>query len=158
MMNLIQESQYNHVEKGVEEYIGTFSWEKKLIFFWILSKLPPPFPQFRQLVQLFSEVEIQDLNDSVGLKILYVLYIILYKENQKMKVTKLTCRGQSMNAQTKQQTGKIGEVTQLQQACIKENWRILCKVTKLTRRRKIEEHKNHTTQGNGGKFKKIQAR
>ena len=81
----------------------------------------PPFPQFRQLVQLFSEVEIQDLNDSVGLKILYVLYIILYKENQKMKVTKLTCRGQLMNAQTKQQTGKIGEVTQSQQVCIKEN-------------------------------------
>ena len=69
----------------------------------------------------FSEVEIQDLNDSVGLKILYVLYIILYKENQKMKVTKLTCRGQLMNAQTKQQTGKIGEVTQSQQVCIKEN-------------------------------------
>ena len=29
------------------------SHEKKLLFFWILSKLPPPPPKFGQLVQLF---------------------------------------------------------------------------------------------------------
>ena len=37
--------------------------EKKLPFFWILSKLPPP-PQFGQVVQLFSDVKIQDLKVS----------------------------------------------------------------------------------------------
>ena len=34
---------------------------------------PLPSPQFRQLEQLFSEVETQDLKDSFGLNILYVL-------------------------------------------------------------------------------------
>ena len=48
--------------------------EKILLFFWILSKLPSP--QFGQLVQLFSDVEIQDLKVSAGLKILCILYII----------------------------------------------------------------------------------
>ena len=53
--------------------------EEKLLFFWILSKLPPtPSPQFGQLVQLFSDVEIQDLKVSLGLKILYVQYIMIY--------------------------------------------------------------------------------
>ena len=33
---------------------------------------PPPLPQFGQLVQLFSDVEIQDLKVSVGLKITYM--------------------------------------------------------------------------------------
>ena len=55
-------------------------------------------------------------------------------DKSKMKVTKRTCRGQLMKTQTKQQTGKIGEVTQLQQACI----------------RKIEEscHKTNTKKEN----------
>ena len=67
-------------------YRGTYgrSAEKKLPLFWILSKSPfPPSPQFGQLVQLFSDVEIQYLNDSLGLKILYVLFIILYMYNLK---------------------------------------------------------------------------
>ena len=39
---------------------------------------PPPPPPFGQLVQLFSDVEIQDLKVSLGLKMLCILYIILY--------------------------------------------------------------------------------
>ena len=39
---------------------------------------PPPLPQFGQLVKLFSDVEIQDLKVSLELKILYILYNILY--------------------------------------------------------------------------------
>ena len=33
---------------------------------------PPPSSQFRQLVQLFSDVKIQDLKVSLGLKILFI--------------------------------------------------------------------------------------
>ena len=48
-----------------------FLRKKKLLFFWILSKLPPPLsPQFGHFVQLFSDVKIQDLTVSLGLKIL----------------------------------------------------------------------------------------
>ena len=36
---------------------------------------PPHSPQFGKLVQLFSDVEIQDLKVSLGLKILYMIYI-----------------------------------------------------------------------------------
>ena len=35
----------------------------------------PPSPQFGQLVQLFSDVEIQDLKVRRGLKILYIIYV-----------------------------------------------------------------------------------
>ena len=35
-------------------------------------QITPPPPQFRQLVQLFSDVKIQDLKVSLGLKILYI--------------------------------------------------------------------------------------
>ena len=38
----------------------------------------PPWPQFGQLGPLFSEVEIQDLKVSLELRILYILYNILY--------------------------------------------------------------------------------
>ena len=38
---------------------------RKNAFFWSFSKLPP-LPQFGQLVQLFTDVEIQDLKVSVG--------------------------------------------------------------------------------------------
>ena len=55
---------------------------KKLMFFWILSKLPPS-PQFGQLVELFSDVEIQDLKVNLGLKILCIHYNILYIYNLK---------------------------------------------------------------------------
>ena len=40
----------------------------------------PPFPQFGQLVQLFSDVEIQDLKVSLGLKILHIHYNIQPKK------------------------------------------------------------------------------
>ena len=57
-----------------------FSPEKILLLFWILSKLPPPHPQFGQLVHFLSDAEIQNLKDSLGLKILYLLYIIQQKK------------------------------------------------------------------------------
>ena len=44
---------------------------------------PPPSPQFGQLGPLFSEVKIQDLKVSLELRILFVLYIILYICNLK---------------------------------------------------------------------------
>ena len=55
--------------------VGRFP-EKKLPFFWNLSKLhpPAPTPQFGQIVQLFSDVEIQDLKVSLGLKMLCIHY------------------------------------------------------------------------------------
>ena len=55
-----------------------------MLSFWIFVQITsPPSPQFVKLVQFFSDVEIQDLKDSLGLKILYVLYIILYIYNFK---------------------------------------------------------------------------
>ena len=59
---------------------------KKNVFFRALPELPnppPPWPQFGQLGPLFSEVEIQDLKVSLELKILYMLYDILYICNLK---------------------------------------------------------------------------
>ena len=59
---------------------------KKNVFFRALPespKPPPPWPEFGQLGPLFSEVEIQDLKVSLELRILYVLYIILYICNLK---------------------------------------------------------------------------
>ena len=44
---------------------------------------PPPWPEFRQLGPLFSEVEIQDLKISLELRILYILYNILHISNLK---------------------------------------------------------------------------
>ena len=44
---------------------------------------PPPWPQFGQLGPLFSDVKIQDLKVSLELRILYVLYNILYICNLK---------------------------------------------------------------------------
>ena len=66
--------------------LGTVSRRKKLLLFWILSELPPS-PPFGQLVQLFSDVEIQDSKVSLGLKILCVLYIILHIYNPKEQIT-----------------------------------------------------------------------
>ena len=48
--------------------------EIKNAFLCILSKLLPS-PHFGQLVQLFSYVESQDLNVSLGLRILYTQYM-----------------------------------------------------------------------------------
>ena len=45
--------------------------EQKLLFFWILSKLPPP--NLDNLYNFFSDVEIQDLKVSLGIEILYIL-------------------------------------------------------------------------------------
>ena len=51
--------------------LGKVSWEKKLLLFWILSKLPPPpLPQFGELVQIFlnaKDVDFSDIqNDSLS--------------------------------------------------------------------------------------------
>ena len=58
---------------------------KKNVFFRALPELPkpPPWPQFRQLGPLFSEVKIQDLKVILELKILYILYDILHICNLK---------------------------------------------------------------------------
>ena len=59
---------------------------EKNVFFQALPKLPnpPPHdPNSGNLVLFFSEVEIQDLKVSLELKILYVLYNILYICNLK---------------------------------------------------------------------------
>ena len=56
--------------------------EKKLPFFRILPNFlfpPPTSPKFGRLVQLFSDVEIQDLKDSL-------LYYILYNLKKQLKV------------------------------------------------------------------------
>ena len=58
--------------------------EKKvavLLDFVQITSPPSPSPQFGQLAQLFSDVKIQDLKVSLGLKILYIHYNILYKYN-----------------------------------------------------------------------------
>ena len=60
--------------------------QKKNVSFRALPespKLPPPSPQFGQLGPLFSEVKIQDLKVSLELKLLYILYNILYICNLK---------------------------------------------------------------------------
>ena len=66
------------------EHKGRHQW-KKNVFFRALpeSPKPPPWPQFGQLVPFFSEVKIQDLKVSLQLKILYILYNILYICNLK---------------------------------------------------------------------------
>ena len=60
------------------------NWKKNVLF-RALPELPnpPPWPQFGQLGPLFSEVEIQDLKVSLELRILYILYNILYICNLK---------------------------------------------------------------------------
>ena len=50
---------------------------------YLKQKNPPHWPQFGQLGHLFSEVEIQDLKVSLELRILYILYNILYICNLK---------------------------------------------------------------------------
>ena len=63
---------------------GRRQWKKTFSFGHCPNYLnPPPWPQFRQLGPLFSEVEIQDLKVSLELKILYILYNILYICNLK---------------------------------------------------------------------------
>ena len=52
---------------------------EKNAFFLALPELTPSL-QFGQHVQLFSDVEIQDLQVSLGLEILYILYIYNLKQ------------------------------------------------------------------------------
>ena len=60
------------------------NWKKTFSFGHCPNYLnPPPWPQFGQLGPLFSEVKIQDLKVSLELRILYVLYDILYICNLK---------------------------------------------------------------------------
>ena len=47
---------------------------------------PPSSLQFGQLVQLFFDVEIQDLKVSLGLKILYTLYNTPTKKQLKVQI------------------------------------------------------------------------
>ena len=67
--------------------LGKRSTEKN-VFFRALPELPnpPPSPQFGQLGPLFSDVKIQDLKVSLELKILYILYDILYICNLKKQL------------------------------------------------------------------------
>ena len=58
--------------------LGTVSAEKTAILLDIVQITSPPSPQFGQLVQLFSDVKIQDLKVSLELKILCILYYILH--------------------------------------------------------------------------------
>ena len=54
------------------------SHEKKLLFFWILSKLPPPLlsPSIWTTCTTFSDAKVQDLKVSLRLKRLYIHYNI----------------------------------------------------------------------------------
>ena len=65
--------------------LGKGSTKKKRFLSGIarIPQTPPPWPEFGQLGPLFSEVEIQDLKVSLELKILYILYNILYICNLK---------------------------------------------------------------------------
>ena len=51
---------------------------KKAVLLDSVQITSPQFGQLVQLVQLFSNVKIQDLKVSLGLKILYIHYNILY--------------------------------------------------------------------------------
>ena len=72
-LNIIFEksSSPNYFEVGTFHSLGTVSRGKTAV---LLDFVQITFPQFGQLVQLFSDVEIQDLKVSLGLKILYILY------------------------------------------------------------------------------------
>ena len=48
--------------------------------------LPPHSPKFGQLAQLFSDVKIRDLKVSLELKILYILYNMLYIQPKKVSL------------------------------------------------------------------------
>ena len=65
--------------------LGKRSIEKKNVFFRALPELPnpPPMTPIRATWSSFSEVEIQDLKVSLELRILYILYNILYICNLK---------------------------------------------------------------------------
>ena len=49
---------------------------QELLYFWVLSELPPP-PLLDNFYNFFSDIEIQDLKVSLGLKIIYIHYDIV---------------------------------------------------------------------------------
>ena len=51
------------------------SWEKTAFLLDFVQSPTPTPPQFGQLVQLFSDVEVQDLKDSLWLEPAYVIYM-----------------------------------------------------------------------------------
>ena len=51
-----------------------------------ITSAPPPSPKFGQLLQRFADVEIQDLKVSLGLKILYIHYNIIYNLKKQLKI------------------------------------------------------------------------
>ena len=62
-----------HINNIQQPFVYGWYPEKKLLFFWILSKLPPPpLPQIWTTCTTFSDVEIQDLKDTI------CKYILLY--------------------------------------------------------------------------------
>ena len=67
-----------HMTFGWKSDKGKFSRKKVTVLLDFVQITSPPSPQFGQLVQLFSDIEIQDLKVNLELKILYILYNILY--------------------------------------------------------------------------------
>ena len=64
-----------------------------LLDFVQITSPPPPSRKFGQLVTLFSDVKIQDLKVSLDLKILYILYNMLYIYNLNKKQLKIQIIG-----------------------------------------------------------------
>ena len=67
--------------------LGTDSRGKTavLLDFIQITSPPPPSLQFGQLIQLFSDAKIQYLKVSLELKILYILYNVLYYLKNSLK-------------------------------------------------------------------------
>ena len=59
-----------HINNIQQPFVYGWYPEKKLLFFWILSKLSPPFPppNLDNLYNFFSDVEFQDLKVILGQK------------------------------------------------------------------------------------------
>ena len=66
-----------------KNYVALFTFDESCQLLPPWSKLPPPSPQFGQLVQPFSAIEIQDLKVSLGLKN-FIYFILLYRMSQKI--------------------------------------------------------------------------
>ena len=68
-----------------QRHKGRPQWKKNVLFRALPESLkpPPPDPNSGNLVLFFLEVKIQDLKVSLELKLLYILYNILYICNLK---------------------------------------------------------------------------